>query len=90
MDGELRLQPVKRAATLHDLLRDTAGMTYEFLGSGTVQRQYSQLRLNSRERSLADFTRQLAGIPLMFRAGHNIRVQQGHHVLGRVVEVVSG
>jgi CubicO group peptidase (beta-lactamase class C family) len=25
VDGELRLQPVKRAATLHDLLRHTAG-----------------------------------------------------------------
>ncbi len=90
VDGELRLQPVKRAATLHDLLRHTAGMTYEFLGSGTVQRQYSQLRLNSRERSLADFTRQLAGIPLMFEPGTTFEYSRATDVLGRVVEVVSG
>jgi CubicO group peptidase (beta-lactamase class C family) len=90
VDGELRLQPVKRPATLHDLLRHTAGMTYEFLGSGAVQRQYSQLRLNSRERSLADFTRQLASIPLMFEPGTAFEYSRATDVLGRVVEVVSG
>jgi CubicO group peptidase (beta-lactamase class C family) len=90
VEGELRVQPVKRAATLHDLLRHTAGMTYEFLGSGAVQRQYSQLRLNSRERSLADFTRQLASIPLMFEPGTAFEYSRATDVLGRVVEVVSG
>lgn len=90
VDGELRLQPVGRGATLHDLLRHTAGMTYEFLGSGAVQRQYSQLRLNSRERSLADFTRELAAIPLMFEPGSVFEYSRATDVLGRVVEVVSG
>ena len=87
--SEVSLQPVQRPATLHDLLRHTAGMTYEFLGSSQVQRQYSQLRLNSRERSLAEFTRQLAGLPLMFEPGSVFEYSRATDVLGRVVEVVA-
>ena len=37
--GEVVMQPVRSAATVHDLLRHTAGMTYEFLGNSAVQRQ---------------------------------------------------
>ena len=86
----LQLVPVRRSATLHDLLRHTAGMTYEFLGSSPVQRQYSQLRLGSRERSLAEFTRQLAALPLMFEPGSVFEYSRATDVLGRVVEVVAG
>src|ERR1035437_4930655 len=58
------IEPVRRDASVHDLMRHTAGMTYEFLGSSPVQRQYSQLRIGSRERTLAEFTQQLAAVPL--------------------------
>ncbi len=88
--NEVSLQPVQRPATLHDLLRHTAGMTYEFLGSSPVQRQYSQLRLNSRDRSLAEFTHQLAALPLMFEPGSVFEYSRATDVLGRVVEVVAG
>lgn len=88
--GTLQLQPLGRAATLHDLLRHTAGMTYEFLGSTPVQRQYSQLRIGSRERSLAEFTRQLAALPLVFEPGSAFEYSRATDVLGRVIEVISG
>ncbi len=87
---ELQLQPVKRDATVHDLLRHTAGMTYEFLGSSAVQRQYTQLRLGSRDRSLAEFTRQLAQLPLMFEPGSVFEYSRATDVLGRVIEVITG
>lgn len=90
VDGTVQLQPVGRAATLHDLLRHTAGMTYEFLGSTAVQRQYTQLRIGSRERSLAEFTRQLAGLPLVFEPGSAFEYSRATDVLGRVIEVISG
>ena len=89
-DGEVQLQPVSKAATLHDLLRHTAGMTYEFLGSTPVQRQYTQLRIGSRERTLAEFTQQLAGLPLVFEPGAAFEYSRATDVLGRVIEVVSG
>jgi len=87
---EFAAQQVGRAATLHDLLRHTAGMTYEFLGSTPVQRQYTQLRIGSRERTLDEFTRQLAGLPLIFEPGTAFEYSRATDVLGRVVEVVSG
>ena len=90
VSGAVQLQPVGRAATLHDLLRHTAGMTYEFLGSTPVQRQYTQLRIGSRERSLAEFTQQLAGLPLIFEPGSAFEYSRATDVLGRVIEVISG
>ena len=88
--SELQLVPVRRAATVHDLLRHTAGMTYEFLGSGPVQRQYAQLRVGSRDRGLAEFTQRLASLPLMFEPGSVFEYTRATDVLGRVLEVVSG
>lgn len=88
--GAVQLQAVQRDATVHDLLRHTAGMTYEFLGSGPVQRQYAQLRLGSRDRNLAEFTEKLASLPLMYQPGSVFEYSRATDVLGRVVEVVSG
>jgi len=88
--ASVELKPVSRGATLHDLLRHTAGLTYEFLGSSPVQRQYSQLRMAGRERSLAEFTQQLASLPLIFEPGTAFEYSRATDVLGRVIEVVSG
>ena len=90
VDGALQMRSVSQPATLHDLVRHTAGMTYEFLGSTPVQRQYTQLRLGSRERSLADFTQQLSTLPLIFEPGSAFEYSRATDVLGRVIEVVSG
>jgi len=88
--GAVQLQPVQRDATLHDLLRHTAGMTYEFLGSSPVQRQYSQLRIGSRDRTLTELTRQLASVPLMYQPGSVFEYSRATDVLGRVIEVIAG
>jgi CubicO group peptidase (beta-lactamase class C family) len=64
-DGAVQLQAVRQLATVHDLLRHTAGLTYEFMGSAPVQRQYAQLRIGSRERTNASFSHELAALPLM-------------------------
>src|SRR6185369_17385038 len=58
--GTVRLQPVRRDATVQDLLRHTAGFTYEFLGSSAVQRQYEAADLARRSRSNAEFCKELA------------------------------
>ncbi|MBK9440031.1 MAG: beta-lactamase family protein [Comamonadaceae bacterium] len=87
-DG-LQREPVQRAATVHDLLRHTAGMTYEFLGSSPVQRQYAQLRAGSRQSNLTEFTRQLARVPLMYEPGSVFEYSRATDVLGRVIEVIS-
>ncbi|NDP38000.1 MAG: beta-lactamase family protein [Rhodoferax sp.] len=90
VDGAVQLQAVRQAATLQDLMRHTAGLTYEFMGNASVQRQYAQLRIGSRERSNAEFSHQLATLPLMFEPGTMWEYGRATDVLGRVLEVVSG
>ena len=90
VDGAVHLQAVRQAATVHDLLRHTAGLTYEFMGNAPVQRQYAQLRIGSRERTNASFSHELAALPLMHEPGTVWEYGRATDVLGRVVEVVSG
>ena len=51
------------APTVHDLLRHTAGLTYEILGTEPIQRQYAQARLASRSRTNREFAQTLAALP---------------------------
>jgi CubicO group peptidase (beta-lactamase class C family) len=83
------LRPVTRPATVQDLLRHTAGLTYEFLGMSHVQRLYQQGNLGSRERSNAELSQALAELPLMFAPGSEWAYSRATDVLGRLVEVVS-
>jgi CubicO group peptidase (beta-lactamase class C family) len=89
-DGQVTLEDVDRPATVQDLLRHTAGLTYEFLGAAAVQRQYAELQMGSRERSNAEFSRTLAALPLMHQPGSVWDYSRATDVLGRLVEVVSG
>ncbi len=84
------LVPARNPATVHDLLRHTAGLTYEFLGSSSVQQQYNQVQIASRERSNAEFSQTLASLPLQFQPGSVWAYSRATDVLGRLVEVVSG
>lgn len=90
VEGHVKLQPVRRGATVQDLLRHTAGLTYEFLGSAPVQRQYAQERIGSRERSNAELSTKLASLPLMFEPGTTWEYSRATDVLGRILEVISG
>jgi CubicO group peptidase (beta-lactamase class C family) len=84
------LEPVRQGATVQDLLRQTAGLTYEFLGDSAVQRQYGAVKIASRERTNAEFSQTLAGVPLQFQPGTVWAYSRATDVLGRLVEVVSG
>ena len=89
-DGSVHLQDVRQNASVQDLLRHTAGLTYEFMGSAPAQRQYAQVRIGSRDRTNAEFSHELATLPLMFEPGRAWEYGRATDVLGRVVEVVSG
>ena len=84
------LEPVRNPATVQDLLRHTAGLTYEFLGTSPVQQQYGQAKIASRERTNAEFSQTLAAVPLQFQPGSVWAYSRATDVLGRLVEVVSG
>ncbi len=88
--GAVQLEPVRREATVHDLLRHTAGLTYEFLGGGAVRRQYGEARIHSRSRSNAEFCKALAAMPLAFQPGSCWEYSRATDVLGALLEVVGG
>ena len=89
-DGKAGLVPVLREATVHDLLRHTAGFTYEFMGDGQVQRQYTAASLGSLERSNLEFCEALAAIPLAYQPGSCWEYSRATDVLGALLEVVTG
>ncbi len=90
VEGAVQLQAVRQDATIQDLLRHTAGLTYEFMGNSAVQRQYAQLRIGSRKRSNAELSHELAALPLMFEPGTVWEYGRATDVLGRLVEVITG
>lgn len=84
------LRPVQRPATVQDLLRHTAGLTYEFLGDSAVQQMYRKEDMGTRSRSNAEFSHALAALPLMFEPGREWAYSRATDVLGRLVEVITG
>lgn len=89
-DGALQLVAPKKPMTVHDLLRHTAGLTYEFFAPSPVRQLYAQANISSRERSNAEFARALAQLPLMHEPGSVFDYSRATDLLGRVVEVVGG
>jgi len=89
-DGRLDLVAPGRPMTIHDLLRHTAGFTYEFYAPSAVRRRYVAARLNSPERSNAEQVDALASLPLMHEPGSIWEYSRATDVLGRVLEVVTG
>jgi len=79
----------KRAPTVHDLLRHTAGLTYEFHEPSAVRQRYADAKLYSRQRTNAQHVELLEGLPLMHEPGSVWDYSRATDVLGRLVEVLA-
>jgi len=79
----------KRAPTVHDLLRHTAGLTYEFHEAAPVRQRYAAANLYSRRRTNAQHVELLASLPLMHEPGSVWDYSRATDVLGRLVEVLA-
>jgi len=86
----LATEPLKRAITIEDLLRQTSGITYGFYGDSPVRRLYANSDLFEGDFDNTMFVERLARLPLAEQPG--TRWDYGHStdLLGRVIEVVSG
>lgn len=84
------LVPAHRPSTVQDLLRHTAGLTYEFTGNGHVNALYTQANLMSRQQSNAELCERLAALPLAHQPGSAWAYSRATDVLGRVIEVITG
>ena len=89
-DGKLETFAPPREPTVQDLLRHTAGLTYEWFAPSLVRQCYSEARIASRDRSNREFSRTLACIPLMHEPGSAWEYSRATDVLGVIVETISG
>jgi CubicO group peptidase (beta-lactamase class C family) len=83
---------VAKPATVQDLLRHTAGLTYEFLGNSVAQKAYrsAKIGMGLRDASNVEFSKILAAQPLQFEPGTVWEYSRATDVLGALVEVISG
>jgi CubicO group peptidase (beta-lactamase class C family) len=89
-ERRLRLEPLRRAMTVQDLMRHTAGFTYGQFGNSLVQRAYRAARLIDDQQSNVEMVAKLSQLPLSHQPGTTFEYGMSTDVLGRVVEVVSG
>jgi CubicO group peptidase (beta-lactamase class C family) len=90
LNGHAVLDKPRTPPTVQDLLRHTAGLTYEILGTEPIQRMYAEADLWTRQKTNREFSRVLAGLPLMFEPGSTFEYSRATDVLGSVIEAVSG
>ncbi|MGY4828301.1 serine hydrolase domain-containing protein [Sphaerotilaceae bacterium SBD11-9] len=89
-DGQIECVPAQRAMTVHDLLRHTAGFTYEILAHSPIRKLYARAKVYRRDWTNQAFSEAMAALPLMYQPGSVFDYSRATDVLGRVVEVVSG
>ena len=91
VDGQVSYTAAK-PATVQDLLRHTAGLTYEFLGNSAAQKAYraAKIGMGLRNASNAEFSKILAVQPLQYEPGTVWEYSRATDVLGALVEVISG
>ena len=81
--------PVQREATVHDLLRHTAGLSYAW-EAGTVPDAYRAARVGSRRHSNTELAAALGPLPLVHQPGTRWEYSRATDVLGAVLEVIEG
>jgi len=86
-----RQEPVSRPIHIEDLLTHRAGLSYDFLPDCAVAKLYQEVNLaGDATRTLAEFNRVLASLPLARQPGTQWYYSYATDVLAHVLEVVTG
>ncbi len=86
----IRTEPAKRAITVLDLMRHTAGLTYGVFGDTPVDKAYKDSGLFEPGQTLATWTEKLVQQPLLYQPGDAWVYSFAVDVQGRLVEILSG
>src|SRR6202158_1992682 len=91
-DGKpiLKLVPPNRPVTIEDLLRQTSGITYDYIGGDLIKKAYSDAHLFREHFDNKEFAERVARLPLARQPGTLWRYGHSTDVLGRIIEIVSG
>ena len=86
----LDLVPPDRPVTIEDLLRHTAGISYEYIGGELTRKVYSEAHILEGHFDNKEFAERIARLPLARQPGTLWRYGHSTDVLGRVIEVICG
>jgi CubicO group peptidase (beta-lactamase class C family) len=89
-DDALELVAPARPVTVYELLRHTAGLTYEWQPPTAVRHLYAQADLGARSRTNAQLAERLAALPLQHPPGTVWDYSRATDVLAALLEVVTG
>ncbi|HKK36137.1 MAG TPA: serine hydrolase domain-containing protein [Paracoccaceae bacterium] len=89
-DGGLVTEPARRAPTVQDLLRHTAGLTYGFFGSGPAREALLNSPVDYATMDNMRIAAELAKLPLEHQPGAAWEYSRATDVLGAVIEAVDG
>jgi CubicO group peptidase (beta-lactamase class C family) len=87
---ELEFVPAARQLTIKDLLRQTAEISYEYIGGPWVMKAYSEAHIFDGHFDNKEFAERIAKLPLARQPGTLWRYGHATDVLGRIIEVISG
>ena len=91
-DGSAIVARPRRAITVRDVLRHTAGFSYGPGGEpqNAADRAWQELDPLSADNTLAQFSQKLAQVPLLYEPGTHWSYSAGVDVQARLIEVLSG
>ncbi|MBX9711757.1 MAG: beta-lactamase family protein [Xanthobacteraceae bacterium] len=86
----LDIVPPVRPPTIRDLMRQTSGITYDYIGGDLIRKVYKEANLFEGKFDNAEFANRIAKLPLSLQPGSRWRYGHSTDVLAHVIEVVSG
>ncbi len=91
-DGKPMLKRVapNRPVTVEDLMRQTSGITYSYIGGELIRQAYADAHIFDGAFDNAAFAERIARLPLARQPGTLWRYGHSTDVLGRIIEIVSG